>query len=55
MAPLACASIDVDFVASTRDCMKHLYLLLVSGSSIVSQGGHLPLVPSLICDERFGR
>ncbi|HWS54067.1 MAG TPA: TylF/MycF/NovP-related O-methyltransferase [Pyrinomonadaceae bacterium] len=50
---VAAVYLDVDLVASTRTCLKHLYPLLSPGGYVYSQDGHLPLVIELLRDERF--
>ena len=51
--PCAAIYLDVDLVASTRTCVKHLWPLLSIGGCLFSHDGHLPLVVDLFNDDRF--
>ena len=47
--------LDVDLVASTRVCTKHLFGQLVPGGTLFSQDGHLRATVELFQDEAFWR
>jgi len=47
------AYIDVDLESSTKSCLRYLYPKLISGGSLFSQDGHLPLIIKLLSDENF--
>ena len=50
---IAAAYLDVDLVASTRCCLKHLYPLLLPGAVLYSQDGHLESVVEVYRDDQF--
>ncbi len=52
-SPVAVACINVDLVQSTKDCLRFIYPLIVSGGFIFSQDGHFPWIIKLLRDERF--
>lgn len=51
--PVSALYLDVDLVSSTRDCLVHLWPLMVPGAKVISQDGHIPLVVDLFYDEKF--
>ena len=51
--PIAIAFLDVDLVASTRTCLKHLYPLISPGGILFSHDGHLDPVRKLYDDDLF--
>jgi O-methyltransferase len=53
--PLSGAYVDVDLASSTRTCIKYLFPLLRSGSCLMSQDGHIPLVIEIFRDQDFWR
>ncbi len=53
--PIAAAYLDVDLVASTKDCLVNLFPLLDQGGTVFSQDGHLPKVLEVFEDETFWR
>lgn len=51
--PVAGAYVDVDLAASVRTCLVYLYPLLIPGSYIYSQDGHIAYVVNLLQDASF--
>lgn len=49
------ALLDVDLVASTRTCLRHLVPLLAPDGVLFSQDGHLRATHELVADESFWR
>jgi len=45
--------LDVDLPSSTRDCLKYLYPLLISGGVLFSHDGHIPSVVDVYNDDIF--
>lgn len=54
-APVDVAVLDVDLVASTRTCVRHLFPLLKPGGVLFTQDGHLRGVVGLLGDAAFWR
>lgn len=53
--PLDVALLDVDLVASTRTCVRHLHPLLRPGGAIYSQDGHLRATHEALADAELWR
>jgi O-methyltransferase len=51
--PIAAMYIDVDLAESVKECLRHLYPLLVEGGTLYCQDGHLPLVIQVLDDDNF--
>lgn len=51
--PLDVALLDVDLIASTRECTRHLFPLLRPGGVLISQDGHLQATVDLFRDPHF--
>ncbi|MDF1562793.1 MAG: macrocin O-methyltransferase [Deltaproteobacteria bacterium] len=54
-AAIDVALLDVDLIASTRVCTRHLFPLLKPGGVLFSQDGHIRATVELFADERFWR
>jgi O-methyltransferase len=53
--PIDVALLDVDLIASTRTCVRHLYPLLRPGGVLLSQDGHLQATVELLRSPAFWR
>lgn len=53
--PFDVALLDVDLLASTRTCLKHLFPRLRAGGVVFTQDGHLRAIVELLQSERFWR
>lgn len=53
--PFDVALLDVDLLASTRTCLKHLFPRLRPGGVLFTQDGHLRAIVELLQSERFWR
>jgi len=51
--PVAVACLNVDLAQSTKDCLKFLYPLMVSGGVIISQDGHFPWIIELLKNDSY--
>lgn len=49
------ALLDVDLLASTRTCLRHLAPRLRAGGVVFTQDGHLRAIAELLADQRFWR
>ena len=53
--PIDVALLDVDLLASTRTCLKHLFPRVRPGGVVFTQDGHLRSIVDLLASERFWR
>ncbi len=53
--PFDVALLDVDLLASTRTCLRHLFPRLRPGGVLFTQDGHLRAIVELLQSERFWR
>lgn len=50
---IAAVFCDVDFVQSTRECIKYLYPQIIEGGYFFTQDAHFPKIRKLLNDENF--